>query len=145
MIKIFNLIRKNLRKFWIFSIETDGMCQRNKIKTSVSLIYMSIFCLMIGIFFYHEAKTLIEYSDSLHGFSTLFCCICIRTLFIRHALNIFKIIARFENVIQARKNIRCLFFSADRILFNLFFKLPYLKIFLIKNLLVEESLYFDLL
>lgn len=65
-------------------------------------IFMAIFSMMTGAFLLFEAKTLVDYSSSVHAFTTILIITFEISFFSYQSSNIFELIASFKQIIEKR-------------------------------------------
>lgn len=78
----------------------------NRRYNSINLAIQSIFFVSIitsGIFFFYEAKTLLEYSDSFYSFTTAIGTSVFFAVLVWKKSKIFALIGKYEATIEKRK------------------------------------------
>lgn len=71
-------------------------------RNSLYLIYGFCLTLFTGIFFFHEAQTINEYSDSFYGFSSAIVSVLTLPVLYWHTQLIYELLEKMENFIQMR-------------------------------------------
>lgn len=101
--KIFHRIRDVLLRVGIYASQFNERFERLSWKCLLLIAHISVVSIFVVIFFFCEAETLNEYSDSVYGITTSsFVALNIFIMSWKTSV-IYQLIENFESVIQTRK------------------------------------------
>lgn len=102
-VKIFQAIQKSLANLGYYRPQSFENFQRFN---SRNLLILSIFLMgsiLSGIFFFYEAKTILEYSQTIYSLATSLGMLFVFGNFLYKMKNVNELIVNFEKIIKKRE------------------------------------------